>query len=143
LTARNFSRARALGEWKSRLYQNWPGVRIAGVESRLGEAPFGAKGTDELPVGSDLEVRASVELGKLGPGDVSVELYEGTLDSDQEISDGRAIAMEFVSQKRGVSLFVGRTRSQHSGVRGFTLRVLPRHEDLPNPFEPRLIVWGA
>jgi len=143
LTARNFARAKALGEWKTRLYQHWPSVRIAGVESRLGEAPLGANGSDELPVGADLEVRASVELGKLSPDDVSVELYEGTLDSDQEISDGHSIPMEFVSQKRGISLFVGRTRSQHSGVRGFTLRVLPRNEDLPNPFEPKLIVWGA
>lgn len=143
LTARNFARAKALGEWKSKLYRYWPSVRIAGVESRVGDAPLGANGTDELPVGSDLEVRASVELGKLSPEDVSVELYEGTLNSDQEIADGRATQMDFVGQKRGVSLFVARTRSQYSGVRGFTLRVLPRNEDLPNPFEPRLIVWGA
>ena len=143
LTARNYARAKALGEWKAKLYQHWPAVRIAGVESRLGTAPLDANGTDELPVGSELEVRASVELGKLSPDDVSVELYEGTLDSDQEISGGHATPMDFVSQKRGLSLFVARTRSQHSGVRGFTLRVLPRHEDLPNAFEPRLIVWGA
>jgi starch phosphorylase len=143
LTAKNFARARSLAEWKARLYQHWSGVKIVGVESDSRAAPLGDDGGVELPVGSELVVRASVELGQLTPDDVSVELYEGVLDSDHEITEGRATQMVFVRQRRGVSLFEGKSRNQHSGVRGYTLRVLPRNEDLPNPFEPRLIVWGA
>jgi starch phosphorylase len=29
-----------------------------------------------------------------------------------------------------------------SGLRGYTLRVLPHHPDLATPFQPGLIVWA-
>ena len=51
--------------------------------------------------------------------------------------------LTFVGVEKGVALFVGQVRCQNSGLHGYTVRVLPRHEDLANPFEPRLIVWGG
>jgi starch phosphorylase len=134
LTDDGFSRAKKLAEWKARVRQQWPEVRVLGVETSDG---------NEFAVGSDMEVRASVRLGQLGPEDVSVELYEGTLDANQEIVDGRPTAMSYASVEKGVSLFVCPVRFQRSGRHGYTVRVLPRHMDLANPFEPRLIVWGA
>jgi starch phosphorylase len=134
LSGDQFERARHLAEWKARLRQYWPEVQIVGVET---------DGQDELAVGSELEVRASVKLGHLSPEDVSVETYEGALDSKQQIERGRPTPMSYVRVEKGVSLFEGRVRCQSSGLRGYTVRVLPRHEDLADPFEPRLIVWGA
>ena len=134
LSADKFEHARRLAEWKAHVRQHWPEVQIVGVETDV---------DGEVVVGSELEVRASVKLGQLSPDDVSVELYEGVLDRDQEIVQGRATPMSYTGVERGISLFVGRTRCQSSGLCGYTIRVLPRHEDLPCPFEPRLIVWGA
>jgi len=134
LSADGFERARRLAEWKAYLRQQWPEVQIVGVET---------DGQGELTVGCELEVRASVKLGHLSPDDVSVETYEGALDTNQEIEHGRATPMTFVRVEKGISLFVGKVRCQSSGLRGYTVRVLPRHEDLAHPFEPRLIVWGA
>jgi len=134
LSDHSFSRARAIGAWKANLHLHWPEVEIVGVE------------TDEhgvLSVGTEMEVRASVRLGHLRPEDVLVEIYEGALNPNDEISDGRATSMTFVRVEKGLSLFAGRVRCESSGRRGYTVRVLPRHEDLANPFEPRLIVWGA
>jgi starch phosphorylase len=98
---------------------------------------------EEQPVNSEFEVRASLNLGQLSPEDVSVELYGGELDADREIVEGHATRMAYVGVRRGVSLFAGKVHFQQSGLRGYTLRVLPRHEDLANPFDPRLILWGA
>ena len=134
LTENGFERARRLAEWEARLRQYWPEVQIMGVET---------DGACDLSVGSEFEVRASVKLGQLTPEDVSVQIYEGALDSEQRITHGQASPMEFVQVEKGISLFVARTRCQNSGRRGYTVRVLPRHEDLANPFEPRLIVWGT
>jgi starch phosphorylase len=129
-----FAHARALGEWKASLHQHWPEVQVVGVETD-------ARGV--LSVGTEVEVRASMQLGHLRPEDVLVETYEGALDPNDEIADGRATPMAFVRVEKGLSLFVGRVRCESSGRRGCTVRVLPRHEDLAHPFEPRLIVWGA
>jgi starch phosphorylase len=134
LTADNFARARRLADWKASLRQHWPEIRIVGVETDA---------SGEIAVGAELEVRASVDLGHLTPDDVSVELYEGALDMDQKIVEGQAIPMSYAGMQKGLSLFVTKVRFHSSGRRGYTLRVLPRHEDLPNPFEPRLILWGA
>jgi starch phosphorylase len=134
LAAGEFERARALAAWKAHLRQNWPAVKVVGLETNAG---------DELPVGAELEVRASVRLGQLSADDVSVEIYEGPLDADQDIERGRAALMSPAGVEKGVTLFTGQLRCQRSGLYGFTVRVLPRHVDLDNAFEPRLIVWGA
>jgi len=134
LVENGFERARRLAEWKARVHQHWPEVKVVGVETNV---------AGDLAVAAELEVRASVRLGQLSPDDVSVETYEGALDAEQEIVHGRATPMSYVSGDKGVSLFVGQSRCSDSGLHGYTVRVLPRHEDLANPFEPRLIVWGA
>jgi starch phosphorylase len=38
--------------------------------------------------------------------------------------------------------FAGTIRCRASGQHGFAVRVLPRHKDLANTFEPGLICWG-
>jgi len=134
LTAGNYERAKALAAWLGRVRQHWPEVKVEGVETNAG---------DELEVGAELEVRASIRLGKLTPGDVSVEIYEGALDPDQTISQGHATPMGSVGVEKGVSLFVGHVRCQTSGRYGYTIRVLPSHPDLGSPMEPGLIAWGA
>lgn len=134
LAADKFAPARRLAEWKAYVGQHWPEIRIIGVETDV---------SGEIAVGADLEVRASVNLGHLTPSDVLVELYEGTLNTDQEIVEGLAIPMSYMGVQKGLSLFIAKVQLQSSGRRGYTVRILPRHEDLPNPFEPRLVLWGA
>ncbi len=134
LSEDGFERARRLAAWKERVYQHWPEVKVVGVTTNA---------ADELAIGADLEVRASVRLGQLSPDDVSVEIYSGALDAERDIQEGRAEPMSFVGVEKGVSLFVGAVRCQSSGLHGYTVRVLPRHDDLANPYEMRLITWGA
>jgi hypothetical protein len=38
-------------------------------------------------------------------------------------------------------LFTGTIKCSRSGKCGFALRVLPKHEDLAEPYEPGLVVW--
>jgi starch phosphorylase len=134
LSADEFARARALAAWKASLNRHWPEVRIEGVETNA---------QSELSVGAEIEVRAGVRLGQLTPEDVLVETFEGELDASQGITHGRSTPMAFEQVEKGISLFVGKVRCESSGRRGYTVRVLPRHQDLAHPFEPRLIVWGA
>ena len=88
-------------------------------------------------------MRSSVRLSQLNPLDVGVELYGGVLDADQVLSGGGVTPMQHVGVQRSVSQFVARVRFQGSGLRGYTLRVLPRHEDLETCFVPGRVVWGS
>src|SRR5262249_810396 len=68
-TAENLKKASELSQWRRRLSQGWPQVRVEAVESK---AP-----SDLVHVGSTLEVKARVNLGSLSPNDVEVQLFHG------------------------------------------------------------------
>ena len=84
LAAGNLARARALAAWKARLAQEWRFIRVSEVQTEP---------SCELKVGGGMPVSARVHLGNLTPDDVLVQVYEGALDSRQEIVADQIITM--------------------------------------------------
>jgi glycogen phosphorylase len=126
-------RAKKLAEWKRHMYEEWPHLRIESVEA---QAP------DTVRVGDDLRVSAVVHMGGLSAEDVSVQIYHGPLDAHNNIVNGEIVAMALTQQQDQRGLFSGAIRYFKSGRHGFTVRVLPHHDDLGSPFETGLIQWA-
>jgi glycogen phosphorylase len=137
LMANDQEHAKALAAWKAKLYQQWGRIRIERTWADTAEG-------QELKVGSQLEVQAQVYLGELKPTDVAVELYFGLLDAEGQIGQGQVLPT-LITQSKGMGTFVfaGAITCQASGRHGYALRIVPHHEDLGNPFEMGLILWGA
>jgi starch phosphorylase len=134
LTKENMRRAATLAQWRRALARSWAAIRVEAVE---------ANGADPMHVGGKLTVRAKVNLGPLSPEDVQVQLFHGVLDNQGEIPNPSAVAMSHNGAHEGASwVFTGTIPCKSSGQHGFAVRVLPRHGDLANPFEPGLVVWG-
>jgi starch phosphorylase len=134
LAADHLGRAAELSRWRQRLGQGWNQIRVDGVE---------ATGADPMQVGAELEVKAKVNLGALKPDDVEVQLFHGVVDSLGEIPHPRTVRMSTNGAHDGSQwTFQGRIPCRSSGQHGYAVRVLPRHADLSNPFEPGLVVWG-
>lgn len=134
LRADKRARACALAAWKQRVHALWPQVSIVHVESGPSE---------NLPVGTNLSVAADLHLGELTSADVTVEVYFGKLDADGQIVDG--ISAEMASApgvKNGLSRFEGSIRCDRTGQLGFTVRVIPNHDDLAQKHETTLITWA-
>jgi starch phosphorylase len=132
LSADNYARARALAAWKAKISANWQDIKVGNVTSEA----------DKLEAGSELRVHAEVYLGSLQPADVSVQVYYGQLDADGRISSGQGIEMKYAESKGdGNHVFEGSIPCVSSGVRGYSVRVLPMHEDLQNPYAMNLIKW--
>ncbi|MCG3159108.1 MAG: Glycogen phosphorylase [Acidobacteria bacterium] len=136
LMADGMARARSLAAWKNRVRDQWPKVRIESVT---------ADSLDEVQVNGEIKAQAELSLGALTPDDVSVELYLGLVNADDEITEARAIPMRPVDGGGA-----GRYRFEassvaccRSGLHGFTVRALPHHPDLITPFLPGLIVWAG
>ena len=128
------ARAKALAEWRANLHRHWAEVRVVSIE---------ADTRSEIKVGSQIRVHALIHLGLLEPKDVTVELYHGLLNSKGEIIPGEAIVMSCVEPSgEGDYTFVGSISCRLSGRYGYTLRLLPHHEELVSPFEPGLILWA-
>ena len=138
------AKARTLAMWKSNMKTAWPEFAVKDVQVNNGQIneQLNLK-RPQLKVGSELNVRALVKLGKVSPDDVSVELYHGPVDAWGNIRDGSAVRLDYkeTSQQDGEHWFVGLMPCRTSGRQGVAVRVLPRHDDLVGPYEPGLILW--
>ncbi len=145
-TADAMAKVRALSAWKDNLRTAWHELAIKDVQVQLsngqGNQPLNLKQA-HLKVGSKLNVRALIELHKIGPDDVSIELYHGPLDASGKIEDGSAIKMDYKEPagQDGEHWFAGSMLCTTTGRQGISVRVLPTHDDLVNPRELGLILW--
>jgi starch phosphorylase len=151
LAAQNGNAARALASWKGRLTASWGDVRVLDVQAPMADAT----------VGMELPVRAHVHLGALRPEDVAVQLYDGPVDSQGNIVGGKAVEMAVAQPGEsngtasapgdgqetapgpGVFAYSGAIPCTSSGLHGYSVRVLPRHPDLPHTYQPGLITWAG
>jgi len=147
LTSDAMEKAKALADWKSSMKKIWPEFDIRDVQVHVdnngdGQAQLNSR-QNQLKVGSQLKIKALVKLGTVRPDEVSVELYHGPVDSWGNIRDGSSIRMEHKqgSGSDGEHWFAGLLPCKSSGRRGVAVRVIPKHTDLVNPYEPGLILW--
>jgi glycogen phosphorylase len=136
LVADRLKKAGVLAQWRRNLTRGWPQVRVEGVEG--GSA-------DPIQVGSSLQINARVNLGGLSADDIEVQLFHGLVDSFGEIPSPRTTPMNHNGPpgKAGEPwTFAGSIPCRSSGQHGYAVRVVPRHPDLANSFEPGLICWG-
>ncbi|MEM2870499.1 MAG: alpha-glucan family phosphorylase [Thermoplasmata archaeon] len=134
LSANKAERARALAHWKSRLAASWHEVFVDRVELE----PQG-----EVTVGTRMDVRARVGLGRLGPEDIVVQVVQGRVNPSGEFMETRVVSMERVSSNPdGTLTYAGSFTPSEAGLYGATIRILPQHKDLPTPFLPGFIIWA-
>ena len=149
LTDSELERVKVLSAWKSHVRQNWIDLEIRDVQTRTvtdettGEV---SQEPQELAVGSQVQVQAQVHLGHLEPQDVTVQIYYGHVDSYGHIRDGQIAEMTYedgTMNEQHVATFAGNIPCRVSGRHGYALRILPRHQDLVEPYESGLILWES
>ena len=132
LTADNFTMAKSLAAWKQKVYQGWSGIKINYVKNN---------DSMEQKVGNVFEVEAGITLGSLSPDDVSVEIYNGMVDGEENYSSSQPIPMMYKGAESASYIFICQVPCQKSGLHGYTLRILPKNAALFNPYELGLIKW--
>jgi starch phosphorylase len=135
LTDGELAAAKSLTAWKDRVRDAWPGVAVKEVrlESR-----------DEVAVGEPVQVSAIVQLGRLAPDDVAVELYHGPTAGGHEIALGRIVRMRAVERAgaNGDWRYAGEIATDQSGAHAFAARVMPYNDAMTHPYETSLIRWA-
>ena len=127
LMADDMKRAKALADWKEGIADRWSEVAVGKVDVAR---------ENELLVGTDLQVQCQVTLGSIDPADVLVELYYGVAGAEGSIQDAQTVAMEWRDKVSGDShVFTGEIPCCHSGLCGFSVRVIPFHPDLCGKFD--------
>ncbi len=109
-------------EWNRKVDQAWPGVQIEDVSSSAGRS---------MVTGAPIQLRASVHLAGLEPGDVRVEAVVGRVNPDGELYDTTVISLPFLQQQDGRFLFGREFVPHQTGRIGYTLRVSPNRSEDP------------
>jgi starch phosphorylase len=134
LSADGFERSKNISVWKQRLRDHWNEIKILEVK---------VDNHKTLKVGETLTVHARIDLGQLTHEDVSVELFYGTVNANGVIEQPKVVLMKPNEQATGsVTDFHGVNKLEMSGRVGHTVRVLPHHKHLENPFKLGLVLWA-
>jgi len=130
----NYKRARELAAWKTKIWKNWKNLKINDVKFNNSKV---------FQVGEQMQIEVNVDLGKLDPNDVMVQLYYGPLDPEGNITQGLTLPMENGNrQDDGTHVYHCEVSCQVSGRQGFGVRVVPSHPDLVTPFDLTVVTWA-
>jgi starch phosphorylase len=126
--------ATTLAAWKQKVRDAWPEVNIREVA---------LQSSQELTVGQKAVVTAVVQLGRLTPDDVAVELYHGPTNGGQELAHGEIVRMHVDGEvSKGVCRFTGEIVTKESGAHAFAARLMPWNAAMTHPYETSLIRWA-
>ncbi len=141
LNENNARKGIALANWKANIRKHWGNLRIEErtVNEQKNKNP--RSGT-ALSVGETTTIQAVVHTNTLFPTELSVQIYHGLLDAAGEIINGNTTQMTYQEDLgSGKYLFEGTLTLSNTGLHGYTLRVLPFHEDLQSSYELGLVTW--
>jgi len=123
--------AKELAEWRRKIDDRWKNVRVINVKS---------DNSTNLKIGDDISVNSQVELGSLKPDDVKVEVYYGPVDEKGKIREAKTVAMKCTKQGNPCE-YHSSFPADKTGRMGYTVRIIPYHTMVANPFELGLIKW--
>ena len=128
--------ARATAHWIERVREAWPRVRVEHVD---------AQGVHQEPqIGDELGISAYVDLGPLSPEDVTVQVGYGRVSETDHLHErSYAVLAPVKDLGAGRVQFSGPITIDRSGPFGYTVRVLPRHDELADPAELALVSNAA
>ncbi|MEU8249889.1 alpha-glucan family phosphorylase [Nonomuraea sp. NPDC048916] len=133
LSADSWAAAKAFAAWRLRVTKAWPGVRVEHVEtSGVGDTP---------EVGAELELRATIALGDLRPGDVLVQVVYGRVGPHDELVRPAYLTLSAGDvDDDGRAHYSGVVPLDRTGPFGYTVRAVPHHQLAASPAELGLIV---
>jgi glycogen phosphorylase len=128
-----FQKLRDFVAWIGRVRENWSQIKILAkpTSSRMA-----------IALGDSLQVEVIMDLGRLSPQDLSVNVYYGPVDSKGEFLSHGTIPLLDVTREESKTIFRGTISCREVGRFGFRIRVLPSHPLLVNPYSLGLILWG-
>lgn len=132
MSAGSFERARSLAEWKARIRDAWEDVRVIDVEGDINAAD----------VGEGREVTATIRLGRLATEDIAVQLAHGRVGANGELIEPSLVEMKADHCTEGTCSYRGSFVTDSPGLYGFSVRVVPSHEDVTNQMDLGLLAWA-
>ncbi|TFG65064.1 MAG: glycosyltransferase family 1 protein [Spirochaetales bacterium] len=131
-TGENFRVGKDLAKYLDKVRGEWGSVKIQ--DMCCSDSPV-------HKVGDRLKVDAHVQLGRLSPEDVAVELVYGHIVSRDSFENPLRTEMAPIGKKGDSTAYSVEVICEQTGKQGYSVRVIPKHPHLIHPFLPGLIKW--
>lgn len=132
LSDNGLARAKSALLWRDRVRSNWHAVRVHKVTDSA---------SISNSIGHSFEVKALVELGSLSPEEVDVQAVVGKVGMNRELVSTRVDSLTYHSTVEGVHEFTGTITCDFIGYQGYTIRIIPKNEDVNVRTELTLVAW--
>ena len=127
----NFVAARDIAEWKQRIHQLWPEVKLRRVDLAQQCIRYGVK----------LRFEVAVQLNGLAPDDLTVELVFTRPGEPATAKAKRYSLAPAQALADGEYLFARELTPEQCGKLEYRVRAFPSHELMTHPFEMGLTAW--
>jgi starch phosphorylase len=134
LVKEDYNDAKSLAGYFGKLRDSWDSLKIVKIDANTKPV---------MQRGDSLNVTAHIDLGKMSPDELLVELYYGSVSNQStEINNAHRVEMKWVGNKDGLNQFHVRVECSDTGFQGHTVRILPKHEALIHPYRTGFIKWA-
>ncbi|MBE0487247.1 alpha-glucan family phosphorylase, partial [Marinobacter sp.] len=133
MMADQFKVARELADWKARVRDAWDGVSVT------------VKGCvdDRCAWDESVELKLSVALNGLAPGDVRVECLVTPECTGTYAEPGAdRFILEATGEEDGHAVYASDIKPPYPGLQTLRLRVYPHHPALTHPLEMGYMIWA-
>lgn len=129
LTAGDLAIAREQAAWVERVSTHWGEVKICDI--------------DDQPAAEAVAVTVRVHPGELRPEDIRVDVVYGFTDAAGELTPDHTARLEYRERTEdGLCTYAGSFAPARGGRWGYTVRILPDHPYLHDPFALQLAHWA-
>ncbi|MCX6154346.1 MAG: alpha-glucan family phosphorylase [Candidatus Kapabacteria bacterium] len=119
--------------WEDKVKQFWSSVEIIDIS---------IKDNINTYLGKPIHVSTIVALGQLKPEDVTVQVYYGSVNPHNEMIDVNYETLGLIKSEANYHYYEGYYNCPGTGVQGFTIRILPRHDMMVNSADLYLCAWA-
>jgi len=127
------NKAKQLYEWIRGISDKWNEVDILQMEMDA---------QNSTKIGDTVRTRALVKLGNISPESVRVETYHGKLGIQGTIEHAAITPMKLIGENNGQYEYTCEISLAESGMQGATVRIMPYHELLNEPFQLYMCKWA-
>lgn len=132
----NFHPAKELTEWYEKIRASWDGIHIESLDT------IDSTEHDSVFVGSDINIQARIRLGNVTPDDVVIQAWHGPLNHRNELENGIPVEMTIERQEGDVHIYSATVPCKRGGHYGYTIRILPGHDNLAHNIFPDMVKWA-
>jgi starch phosphorylase len=133
LTLMRMAAAREAARFLQTAADAWPGMRVLSVTDDAG---------DEISGEAAVNVRATIARGGVPAENLHVELLYGEVNASGALVETRSQPMPLVETSHESATFSAGFQPPRGGRAGYTIRVTPRHRDLPAVIDTGLVLWA-